>query len=69
MTPDGTMLLSGNANSGVYLWAIRLDYESLAAWVADNRFVRDLTCTERSMFDIAPVCPTPTPFSIPGREL
>jgi WD40 repeat protein/serine/threonine protein kinase len=69
MSPDGTQLLSGSANSGVSLWAIRLDYESLAAWIAENRFVRELTCAERNLYDIAPVCPTPTPFSIPSREL
>lgn len=64
--PDGKTALSGGGDTTMRLWQIQLDLESLRTWLLANRYIRELTCSERDRFDIPPLCPTPTPVFVPG---
>ena len=57
MSPDGTTALSGSSEQTIVQW--RLDYPSLdelRAWIEQNRYVRELNCEERAMYQIEPLC-------------
>jgi WD40 repeat protein len=61
LSPDGTAL-SGSAD-GLTVW--RLDtLEGLITWTRTNRYVRELTCEEKELYDVTGPCtaaPTATP--------
>ena len=57
MSPDGTTALSGSSQQTIVQW--RLDsttLDELIAWIEQNRYVRELTCEERAMYQIEPLC-------------
>ena len=57
MSPDGSTALSGSSEQTIVQW--RLDnptLDELMAWIEQNRYVRDLTCEERAMYQIEPLC-------------
>jgi WD40 repeat protein/serine/threonine protein kinase len=62
---DGTMAVSGSGDGTARVWRILTTSEELMAWIANNRYVRDLTCQERQRFGVPPLCPTPTPAISP----
>ena len=57
---DGQYALSGSRDTTVRLWRIFPSRDDLVQWVHANRYVRDLTCSERQQYEIRPLCPTPT---------
>ncbi len=65
-SPDGLSILSGSGDTTMRLWRVSLSLEELIAWVKSNRYVRELTCAERELYDAEPLCPTPTPVFGPG---
>jgi hypothetical protein len=58
MNADGTIGISPGPNNSAILW--RLDLPSnvteLRKWIAENRYVRDLSCEERLTYSIEPLC-------------
>jgi WD40 repeat protein len=54
-SPDGRTALSGSADQTVRLWRIDT-LEELIAWVHTNRYVPDLTCGQRALYRLEPVC-------------
>ncbi len=55
-SPDGQKVLSG-ANDGMLIeWRIDDNLEELTAWTEANRYLPELTCSERAQFNIEPLC-------------
>lgn len=67
-TPDGKSFASVAGDGEAKLWGLRLGYDTLEQWIQDNRYIRELTCTERERFGVPPLCPKPTPVVIPGQS-
>jgi len=63
---DGNFALSGSSDGTIREWQITLSLDALVQWIQDNRYVRELTCAERELYSVAPLCPTPTPVLEPG---
>ena len=67
-SPDGRFALSGGDDGEIILWRLFDTPEEITAWAQDNRYVRDLTCTERETYGVTPLCdaagtfPTRTPY-------
>lgn len=56
LTADGRWLLAASANNDMRLWRIDRTLDELAEWLAANRYVRSLTCTERVKYRVEPYC-------------
>ncbi len=53
---DGRQLWLATADGEVNAWELVLDLDELLAWTADNRYVRDLTCSEKELYQLAGQC-------------
>lgn len=54
--PTGRSFLARDGDSGV-VRSFRIDSaDGLLAWTLDNRYVRELTCTEREQYNLEPSC-------------
>lgn len=65
--PDGDALLLAPFQQHPLRWELRLNLPDLLAWTYANRYVRDLTCSERAFFGL-PACDaagTPPPTQAP----
>ena len=58
-SPDGRSLFTLNVktDSAIYRWRIDSGDE-LLNWIRQNRYVRDLTCEERALYTVEPLCKT-----------
>ncbi len=65
-SPDGTLILSASGDRTLRLWQVELTLEGLVNWIQANRSVRELTCAERDLYQVEPLCPAPTPALGPG---
>ncbi|MEZ4866972.1 MAG: caspase family protein [Caldilineaceae bacterium] len=55
--PDGTHLLSRANDGDLLLWQMPItNATELVAWTTKNRYVRPLTCDERLLYNVAPLC-------------
>jgi WD40 repeat protein len=61
--PDGRSAFSVSADGTIIQWhTAQWSVDELAAWAKDNRYRRDLTCDERTLYRIEPLCPqSPSP--------
>ncbi len=57
---DGQSALSGSRDATLRLWRVPTSTNDLVAWIQANRYVRDLTCSERQQYGIQPLCPSST---------
>jgi hypothetical protein len=58
-SPDGQTGLT-TANNTVVLWDLTVPTaDELLAWIAQNRYVRALSCEERELYQIQPLCQSP----------
>ena len=57
ISEDGKTALSGGTDSTIIQWQLDMPpLEELQAWITTNRYVRDLSCEERSTYQIEPLC-------------
>jgi hypothetical protein len=66
LSPDGKTALSGSADQTLMLWRID-SLDGLIQWIYANRVVPELTCSQRHIYNVQPLCdaqgvyPTRTP--------
>ena len=58
MDSTGSMGISPGPNNSAILWRLDLpsEVQELREWIAENRYVRDLSCEERVTYSIEPQC-------------
>jgi WD40 repeat protein len=57
MSPDGLTALSGSSDRTIVLWQLlNPSMDELKDWISVNRYVRPLTCDERELYRIEPLC-------------
>ena len=56
LAPDEHSLLSVSEIGEVRLWRIDAALAELKSWVQVNRYLRDLTCDERTLYRVEPLC-------------
>jgi len=58
ISPDGRYGISAGQNNTAILWNLDLPVEpdEVIAWIAANRYARQLTCEERATYSIEPLC-------------
>jgi WD40 repeat protein len=63
ISPDGKLGISPGSNNTAILWNLDLPIEldEVKAWIAENRYVRELTCEERATYSITPLCEADAP--------
>ena len=49
---NGEQLLSTNVTGALSTWRLLLDLDTLLTWVQDYRYVGDLTCSERTLYQL-----------------
>ena len=55
-SPDGFHAVSGDTIGNVIMWRLFDTPNEIIAWAHDNRYIRHLTCSERVLFDVTPLC-------------
>jgi WD40 repeat protein/DNA-binding SARP family transcriptional activator len=55
-SPEGDLAMTSAFDGSVRLWRINRTIEELVQWVEQNRFVRELTCEERALYQVDPLC-------------
>jgi WD40 repeat protein/serine/threonine protein kinase len=66
-SPDQQTIVSASSDATVRIWRVSLTLDDLIGWTQANRYLRPLSCAERQQYELAPLCPTPTPVLIPGQ--
>ncbi|MBC8504950.1 MAG: hypothetical protein ISR58_13420 [Anaerolineales bacterium] len=57
ISPDGQSALSSGTDQMIIQWQLYTpSSEELFDWIAKNRFVRELTCDEKELFQVEPLC-------------
>jgi WD40 repeat protein len=58
MSPDGTMAITPGGGGTAILWDLTLPVEmdEVHDWIKDNRHIRELSCEERALYQIPPLC-------------
>jgi WD40 repeat protein len=57
ISPDGLTALSCGIDRTIIQWQLDIPSpEVLGQWIEANRYVRDLTCTERALYQQEPLC-------------
>jgi WD40 repeat protein len=55
-SPDGSKVLSGAADGVMIEWRVDATLEELTAWTQANRYLYDLSCSERAQYGVEPLC-------------
>ena len=57
ISPDARTALSCGTDQTIIQWRLDIpSLEGLQDWIAENRYVRELTCDERELYQIEPLC-------------
>jgi len=56
--PDGRQALVGFFNGAVELWRMDTTLDQLLEWTQANRYIPGLTCNQRELYRIEPLCET-----------
>jgi WD40 repeat protein len=56
-SPDGNLALSGSGDNTLMLWQTDT-VANLIAFIRANRYVPELPCAQRALYDVPPLCPT-----------
>lgn len=65
-SPDSSFALSASSDGTLRQWQISLSLDALIQWTQANRYIRELTCAERELYGVEPLCPAPTPILGPN---
>jgi WD40 repeat protein/serine/threonine protein kinase len=63
LSPDGRDAVVGFSDGRVELWRIDTTLDDLTTWVRANRYIPELTCEQRDLYQLEPLCPETTPAS------
>ncbi|MDX1378871.1 MAG: WD40 repeat domain-containing protein, partial [Anaerolineales bacterium] len=55
-TPDGKMIITISEDSEIIAWDISQLPEDYRTWVRENRYVPELTCEQRELYQVEPLC-------------
>jgi WD40 repeat protein/DNA-binding CsgD family transcriptional regulator len=55
-TPDGSEALAGYRDGTLEMWRIDSTLEELKSWTENNRYIPDLTCEQRELYNVEPLC-------------
>lgn len=55
--PGGDKALSASADGTIRVWHVHT-LDALLEWTRNNRYIRDLTCNEREIYGVPPLCST-----------
>ncbi|MDX1437446.1 MAG: hypothetical protein R3335_11575, partial [Anaerolineales bacterium] len=55
-TPDGRFAYSTGFDGVVRIWPIHRTTDELVEWAEENRYIRELTCQERELYQVEPLC-------------
>ena len=57
-SPDGSSAFTAGEDGRIIQWSLKSpsSLEELLEWIEDNRYVRELTCTERVLYSVEPLC-------------
>jgi WD40 repeat protein len=53
---DSSAIWTSSADNSLRLWLPMLDQQELLTWVSENRYVRELTCSEQELYLLAEDC-------------
>ena len=53
---DGSEALVGFQDGAMELWRMDTTLDELMAWTEANRYIPELTCEQRLLFDVGPLC-------------
>jgi hypothetical protein len=53
---DGRHALVGHRDGAVELWRIDQTLEELLIWVEEHRHIQELTCAQRELYRVEPLC-------------
>jgi WD40 repeat protein len=56
LTPDGNTFLTASTDGTVREWRIDASQAEVQAWIESNRHVPELTCDQRELFGVEPLC-------------
>nr|MCU0480967.1 hypothetical protein [Anaerolineae bacterium] len=54
--PNSDFAVSSGQDKTLRIWRVELSPESVFAWATENRYVRELSCGERTQFRVEPYC-------------
>lgn len=66
-SPDGKMALSGSLDRTLHLWQTDT-VTDLVAFIRANRYVPELPCAQRVLYDVAPLCSETQPTATMVRQ-
>ncbi len=52
----GGTIVSASADGALRSWNLALDLGQLLSWTSSNRYVRELSCSERELYRLLPAC-------------
>ena len=58
-TADGDYAIVGFSSGEVGLWRIDATLDNLLTWVRENRYIPELTCEQRTLYRVEPLCDEP----------
>lgn len=57
-TPDGKMIITISEDSEIIAWDISKLPHDYVSWTMENRYIPELTCDQRELYQLEPLCPT-----------
>jgi WD40 repeat protein len=54
--PNGREMITGSIDTTATVWRFPHPLDQLLGWIQDNRYVPDLNCTERDVYQVEPYC-------------
>jgi WD40 repeat protein len=55
-TPDGRRAAVGYSDGRVELWRVDATLDDLLTWTENNRYIPELTCEQRALYRVEPLC-------------
>jgi len=56
-TPDGKMIITVSEDSEIIAWDMSQLPNDYEAWAKENRYIPELTCEQRELYQVEPLCP------------